>query len=595
MSSLSVFRPKFFTTLGPAMSSSSVFRPKFFATLGPAMALLLIFAIACGSAAAPDATQPDTSTGDTPAVSDPTAVPTSVPEPAADSGDATVDSGTLTILVGGWGGRWVPIYTSGSHAYAVNSGGFLVRSDRNRTYISGLATDWNVSADGLTWTFTIRDDALWHDGEPVTADDVEFTWGMNYSPRALELATSATAINNNKNVAKVERVSPNQVAVTHNNIDSGWPNLMSDATGSTHGLMLPKHFWDGVEVYDQDRAVAYDQKPIGAGPLKVIKIIQDEKMAFERFDDYYDENRRINVANVDLFRVPDEATRAAALEAGDADIAPISLDTKGRVEAAGGRVIWGSEASYFRTQLLGAWLPEFPFSKKEVRQAMQYALDMEQFIALFGEEVFQPKGWAYVTPSAIGYSPELDAYEFNPDKARELMAQAGFPNGEGFGKLIINTWVSQGVPFMPESAQLAASMWQKELGIEAEVIVGDEVAIKQAANSSDTIYGQIVWRDNEARVDGVSITRSGFGDPTNKGRAHEDPAIFEASLKAMSVIEPEAKEQALRELYQTLRDESYRFSIGTVNIPWGVSSRVEEWTPQPMAFYPSALHTVKLK
>ena len=259
---------------------------------------------------------------------------------------------------------------------------------------------------------------------------------------------------------------------------------MSDFTGACHGLVLPKKFWDGADIHDQDRAVEYDQNPVAAGPLKMIDLIPDEKMAFESFEDYYDKDRQIPIKHVDLFKVPDLATRAAALEAGDADIAPVSLDEKSRIEKSGGKLIWGPEASYFRIQLLGAWMPDIPFSKKEVRQAMQYALDMDQFIALYSEEVFVPKGWAYVTPASIGYSKELDAYEYNPEKATELLAQAGFPNGEGFGPLIINTWHSQGVPFLPESAELAANMWREVLGIQAEVRVGDEVAIKKAANLS---------------------------------------------------------------------------------------------------------------
>ena len=183
------------------------------------------------------------------------------------------------------------------------------------------------------------------------------------------------------------------MSVTHREVNSGFPNLMSDATGSCHGLVLPSAFWEGYDNHDTDRAVAYDKNPLAGGPLRLINIIPDELMAFERFEEYYDWERSFKIANMDLFKVPDLATRAAALEAGDADIAPISLDTKDQVIDSGGRLIWGPEASYFRIQLLGAWIPEIPFSKKEVRQAMQYALDMDQFSALYGEEVFQPKGW----------------------------------------------------------------------------------------------------------------------------------------------------------------------------------------------------------
>lgn len=555
----------------------------------PAVAMLLLLGVACGSAAQPDAPPADTG-GSQPSDS----APTSVPQPAMDSGDATINPGKLSILVGGWGGRWMPMFNSGGHAYGINSMGFLVRSDENRQYIPGIATDWSVSEDGLTWTFTVRDDALWHDGTPLTVEDVLFTWEQAFSPASMEVGTSSTQLNLARNTAKLEISGPNQISFTTKDVDSGIVNLFSDATGSAVGALMPASFWDGFDPLDADRAAAYDQNPIGAGPLKAIRIVSDEVMEFERFDQYYDDERSIKVANVDLFKVPDLATRAAALEAGDADIAPISLDTSERVNASGGRIVWGPEASYFRTQLLGAWLPDVPYSKKEVRQAMQYALDMSQFQALYGEEVFVPKGMAYVTPSSIGYSPELDAYEFDPDKARELMTAAGFPNGEGFGKLIINTWQSQGVPFLPESAELAANMWKTELGIDSEVRVGDEVTIKQQANSSNVLDGQIVWRDNETRVDGVSITRSGFAQPENAGRAHEDPAIFAQAQAGISVIPPVEKDEALRELYRTLRDEGYRMSIGYINIPWGVTSRVEAWTPQPMAFYPSALHTVRL-
>jgi peptide/nickel transport system substrate-binding protein len=573
-------------------------RPRPWQMVLSALALMLVLAVACGSAApaAPQEGQAtDRSAPQPPVAAQATAAPTPAAQPASASQDVAVHPGKAVIMVGGWGGRFTPLLANDCHSYQISFHDFLIRSDQNRQYIPGIATDWKVSEDGRTWTVTIRDDAVFHDGTPVTAEDVEFTWLQSWGPGSIPIATSSTALNMARNVEKIEQINPDQVSITTINVDSSFPNLISDATGSCQGVVLPKKFWEGVDIFDANRVVAYDRDPVGAGPLKMLDHIPEELMAFERFADYYDEERSLKISGVDLRKVPEEATRAAALQAGEADIAPVSLDTQGQVEAGGGRIVWGQEASYMEVRPLGNWLAGTPFSNKEVRQALQYALDMKEFEALFGEGVFVPKGWSFVTPSTIGYSPELDAYPFDPEKARELMAQAGYPNGEGFGKLIINTWESRAVPFLPESAELAANFWRTELGIDAEVRVGDESALKQAANSSTSLYGQIIWRDNEARVDGVSTVRSGFATPDNEGRSHNNPEIFELARQSIGVIDPSQKQATLVKTYQRLRDEGYRFSIGYVNVPWGVGPRVVEWTPQPMAFYPSALHTIRLK
>ena len=573
-------------------------RPRHWQMVFPALALVLVLAVACG-AAAPAAPQEGQSTDSSPpqppvAVQN-TPAPTSAAQPAPASQDVAVHPGKAVIMVGGWGGRFTPLHSSDCHSYQISFHDFLIRSDQNRQYIPGMATEWEVSEDGRTWTVTLRDDALFHDGTPVTAEDVEFTWLQSWGPGSIPIATSSTALNMARNVEKIEQISPNQVSITTINVDSSFPNLISDATGSCQGVVLPKKFWEGFDIFDADRTVAYDQDPVGAGPLKLLDHIPEELMAFERFADYYDEERSLKISGVDLRKVPEESTRAAALRAGEVDIAPVSLASQGQVEAGGGRIVWGQEASYLEVRPLGNWLVGTPFSKKEVRQALQYALNMKEFEQLYGEGVFVPKGWSFVTPNTIGYSPELDAYPFDPEKARELLAQAGYPNGEGFGKLIINTWNSRAVPFVPESAELAANFWRTELGIDAEVRVGDESALKEAANNTGSLYGQIIWRDNEARVDGVSTLRSGFATPDNEGRSHNNPEIFELARQSIGVIDPAQKQATLVKTYQRLRDEGYRFSIGYVNIPWGVGPRVVEWTPQPMAFYPSALHTIRLK
>jgi peptide/nickel transport system substrate-binding protein len=160
-------------------------------------------------------------------------------------------------------------------------------------------------------------------------------------------------------------------------------------------------------------------------------------MGFERFDDdYYQpkyglpEDRRVNFTSLDLHLVPEEATRVAAMRAGETDIAPVSLASKEQVEKGDGRIVFGQEGSYFRVSMYGCWadaeleFPGFPCQDRRVRQALDYAIDKELMRdTLFGgPEVMVVKGWGIVNPSTIGYSPELDPYPFDPDKARQLLA-----------------------------------------------------------------------------------------------------------------------------------------------------------------------------
>jgi ABC-type transport system substrate-binding protein len=113
-----------------------------------------------------------------------------------------------------------------------------------------------------------------------------------------------------------------------------------------------------------------------------------------------------------------------------------------------------------------------------------------------------------VTPGTIGYSTDLDPLPFDPDKARQILADEGYPNGEGFGKVIINTYVSPVHPYLPESAQVAADYWKRELNLDVEVRISEEAATKGALGEGK-LGGQIVFYDNQARLTPpVSLTVS---------------------------------------------------------------------------------------
>ena len=245
---------------------------------------------------------------------------------------------------------------------------------------------------------------------------------------------------------------------------------------------------------------------------------------------------------------------------------------------------------------LGCFDPQYPCSDKRVRQALDYALNKELLRdTLYGDEVFVVKGWSAITPNTYGYTTAIDPRPFDPDKARALLAEAGYPNGEGLGPLIINTWTSTGMPYQVEAAQLVGDTWKRELNVDVEVRVSDSTGTKKRMAAGE-LDGQILWRENEARKNATINTSSGYGDPEREiNKTHEDPEIFSQVQAAMNVLDLDDRQKAWEDVYMRLHDESYELGVGYVNIPWGVGPRVTTWEPYPFSLWISAVHTITLE
>ena len=531
--------------------------------------------------------------------------PDKVPVPTVRPPPATViQQGKLTVAVSSLGNeRYDKAFSLG---VAINQGrllhGMIVATNERTELVPGIASDWNLSPDGTAFNFTIRDGVQFHDGTVLTPEDVRWSLDHNFGPKAFEYVTGGTARAFSTQMESIELTEPNVVTAKFSRIETSFLGYISEAGPSWVAYMPARD-----ALRDEVLEAAYEKAPIGTGPMKFVRAVPAELMVWERFDDYYFqsanglyEDRRVNFTTLDLWAVPNEATRVAALRAGEVDIAPASFQAKELLEARGGRLVFGKEGSYLQALLLGCWDQRLACGDIRVRQALAYAIDkelMREF--LFGPEIMEVKGWAAVTPSTIGYSPDLDPYPFDPDKARQLLAESGYktptnPDGKDFGPLVVNTWVSPVFPLLPESAQLAAEMWKRELGLDTEVRVGGETAIRNARKAGE-LNGQILWGDNETRLDATSIVRRAYGDLNNPQRLHEDPEIFAMVQAALAEHDPVKREQALNPLYLRLKRESYEIGVGYVNIPWGVGPRVLNWQPYPRAFWLSALHTTTLR
>jgi ABC-type transport system substrate-binding protein len=587
----------------------------------PILALLLVLAVACGSAAQPAPAVEEGAadkevevTQETGANQEVGKAVVATPTPAPASAEVEVHPGKVTLLVGDFGTeRFDTIYGSTGKEIRKNFHGHLTSwdlQDGRMVIVDGIASKWELSNGGKTTTFTIREGVKFHDGTEITAEDVLWTLQHAMGPQASDYAKNSVSINYSTIMDRIELTGPNQVSVTTQVPSPELAVYISENEGgASMGQVMPRR----PSLHNEQELEAYESNPIGAGPAKLVKHVPLESITFERFDDFFYQpengfptDKRYKFTELELRQVPEEATRAAALQAGEADIARVSLATRDQVEAGGGRLVFSEESAIIESHLWGCWKPQYPCSDQRVRQALNYAVDKELMRdRLFGgPEVMEIKGYWVVTPSTIGYSPELDPFPFDPEKARQLLAEAGYktpsnPSGKDFGKLIVNTYEDPVIPNLIESAQLTAELWRQELGLDVEVRVMDKVTFNETRTLSFEVFdGTVSWVAQNTRLDASGIMRLYFltllkGGPSTP--VHSDPELFDLVGQTMATTGQVGYEDTFNSTYRRLREEAYQISVGYINAPWGIGPRIEAWQPYRAAEYASALHTITLK
>jgi peptide/nickel transport system substrate-binding protein len=273
-----------------------------------------------------------------------------------------------------------------------------------------LAESWSASEDGSTYDFVLRQGVTFHNGEPVTAEDVEFSFERY---RGTEHATMK------ERVASVEIVDPRHVRF---NLKAPWPDFLtfySSATGA--GWIVPKKY---VEKVGDD---GFKRAPIGAGPYKFVSFTPGVELIFDAHDQYW--RKTPGVKRIVMRVIPDESTRLAALKRGEIDIAlSIRAELAEEVQKTPGLTLKAPVGSapywmYFPEQ----WDPKSPWHDVRVRRAARLAIDtksINQALTL---------GFSHLTNSPFPenfefyWQPPPPVYD--PEQARRMLAEAGFPNG----------------------------------------------------------------------------------------------------------------------------------------------------------------------
>ncbi len=360
--------------------------------------ILLVFAVACAPAQQPAPAVRDSG------ANQPAPASQAAGQPSAPSGGQTewvvAVSEEAASLDPGSGAAVAASTVAHTHLFDA----LISYEPPNFTVVPLLAESWTL-LDERTWEFHLRRGVKFHNGDDFTASDVLYSFEVYRSP-------SSPRLQNLAGVAGVEQVDPYTVRITTHAPD---PTLLANLS---YIWIVPR------EAREKLGAEEFNQQPIGTGPYKFVEFIRGQRLVLEANPNYW--RGQVSPKRLTLRTITDPATRVAELKTGGVQIiasppaAQLNELQGGDTEVValkGARLIMHS----FNTTTK-------PFDDVRVRQAVNYAVDREGIIKGVLEGRAEPLHGPFAT-AWLGYDPSIQPYPYDPAKAKQLLAEAGYPNG----------------------------------------------------------------------------------------------------------------------------------------------------------------------
>jgi peptide/nickel transport system substrate-binding protein len=429
-----------------------------------------------------------------------------------------------------------------------------------------LAESWSMAKDGLSADFTLRPGVKFHNGDPVTVDDVKFSF-ERYKGGGAKILKD--------NVKEIRILGPNRVRFV---LKEPWPDFPAfyGTMATSAGWIVPKRY---VERVGEE---GFRKAPVGAGPYKFVSFTPGVELVLEAFDGYW---RKPPAIKRLVFRVlPDETTRAAALKRGEVDVAfllsgPVAEDVR---RTPGLRLV-APLLGIFWLDFPDQWDPKSPWADRRVRLAASLAIDRQALNQAETLGLSRPTG--SLVPRDFEFALPFDPHPYDPARARTLLAEAGHSNGFDGGEFN---------PFPPYNAMAEAIMgWLQSVGIRTRMRTTERATFMSA------------WR--EKKLHGVVLTITGIsGNAATRlepfvtangafafGGLPEVDDLFRRQAKE---LDRKKREALLHQMQRVLHDQVTQVPIYHLGFPTGLGPRVEDvLANQIPGFYLSPFEDLKLK
>jgi peptide/nickel transport system substrate-binding protein len=427
-----------------------------------------------------------------------------------------------------------------------------------------LAESWEVSRDGLTYTFRLKKGVKWHDGKPFTARDVAFTFYSVLDPKvttphrayfdALVGFPELTAKDNPKRPEELA-VRPIEVVDDHTvrfrlRYPSG--SLLAVLVNPRAGI-IPEHLLKGVDL----NTAEFNRKPVGTGPFKFVEWRRGERIVMEANEQYHGGRPALNRL---IFRIiPDAVVLLQELKAGGVDFIenPPLTEVARLKQTAGLKVLVADNTSYTYV----GWRQDLaPFTDLRVRRALNHAVDVPSIV----REVLQ--GYAAIAtgqfpPSSWAFDPSVKPYAYDPNRAKALLAEAGFKpgpdgvlvkDGKRFSFPIRHDQANQSV----KDTAVIVQEYLKRVGVEVTLEAHDWPTFVKKLFASD-FEGIVVGWTNHHDPDPFAYTIWHSSQWKGRNFAHyKNPRVDELLEQARRTAVVAERKRAYAEFSRVLMDDA---------------------------------------
>ena len=444
--------------------------------------------------------------------------------------------------------------------------------DEGTEIVEGLAHDWDVSDDGLEYTFELEEDVTFHDGTDFNADAVVKNferWAGGDEEMFPYYNTMFGGFEGDDGhvIKSVEADDDYTVTFTLNRPQAPFlKNLAMDM----FAISSP-------EAFEEEGDDDYERNPVGTGPFEFVEWLPNDSITVEKYDDYWQEG--LPKLDEVVFRsIPDNASRLNALNAGEIDLAD-------GINPSDGEAIENDpelqliERPSMNIGYLGLTVTREPFDQKEVRQAMNYAIDQEAIIEAFyegrAEEAVNPM------PDTIeGYNEDIEGYEYDPEKAKELLKEADLEDG-----FEMELWaMPEPRPYMPDGQKIAEVIQKglAEVNIDAEIVSHEWATYLELAEKGEADAFLLGWTGDNGDPDNflyALLDEDNIG--SNNYTYFENDETHDLFIEAQTEVDQDKRNELYEETQEILHEEAPWVPLAHSTPLLGAADDVTGFSPHP--------------